>query len=67
MDTIEQVNEIIQKIEEYRNILKWASRDPDTWAMPNDERTKEHIKKCKAELLGKKKELITYLKNILKE
>ena len=46
LEKLEEVDERIRKVEEYRHHLKWASRDPESWPMPGDEESKKMILKC---------------------
>ena len=67
LDTLDEVDELIEKVENYRHTLKWASRDPNDpqWDNISKERTVALIKECKAKLGTEKNELISYLKTLV--
>ncbi|MHA1664276.1 MAG: hypothetical protein ACTSVW_00370 [Candidatus Njordarchaeales archaeon] len=64
LDTIEEVDELIRKIEEYRNTLKWSLRDENTKGVWDPKSWHDTVVKAKTELASKKAELINFLKNI---
>ena len=66
LDTIEEIDETIRDLEKYRNALKWSKRNENAKGVWDEADWKNTVLKAKAEVSGKKTEIINKLKEKIK-
>ena len=66
-DTIAEVDEVINKLEEYRSIVKWAGRDENDpqWDKETIESTRAMIRDSKEKLPAAKADMKQYFQNVV--